>query len=204
MHATSDVVVVGAGHNGLVSAGYLARAGFDVAVLEAAPSVGGMTSTTNPLAGARENGNALVFAEASMMRALYGCSRGRITDALADAQAAIDGVDRGWRGAGATPFAVLALCLLERGDLDVAEEVLDTAGKTLRPDHGILNGWFFVARAGSRWPEPAAATRSPTSSPLATHSSPTPSLTHDGSLAFACWPGCSRVWRARPGGRVHR
>jgi phytoene dehydrogenase-like protein len=40
-----DVVVIGAGHNGLVAAGYLARAGHDVTVVEAARRVGGMTSS---------------------------------------------------------------------------------------------------------------------------------------------------------------
>src|SRR5687768_18575043 len=40
-----DVVVAGAGHNSLVSAAYLARAGFEVLVLEARPVVGGNTAT---------------------------------------------------------------------------------------------------------------------------------------------------------------
>lgn len=44
----ADVIVVGAGHNGLTAACYLARAGVDVLVVEASPTVGGMTST-NPL-----------------------------------------------------------------------------------------------------------------------------------------------------------
>lgn len=43
-----DVIVAGAGHNGLVSAAYLAKAGLDVLVLEASPTFGGMTST-NPI-----------------------------------------------------------------------------------------------------------------------------------------------------------
>jgi phytoene dehydrogenase-like protein len=47
----ADVVVVGAGHNGLVAGSYLARAGLRVVVVEASPTVGGMTST-NPLMGA--------------------------------------------------------------------------------------------------------------------------------------------------------
>ncbi|MGH8868914.1 MAG: phytoene desaturase family protein [Actinomycetes bacterium] len=44
----ADVVVVGAGHNGLVSATLLARAGLDVVVCEAKDTLGGATRTEQP------------------------------------------------------------------------------------------------------------------------------------------------------------
>jgi phytoene dehydrogenase-like protein len=44
----TDVLVIGAGHNGLTAAAYLARQGRDVLVVEAAPEIGGMT-TSAPL-----------------------------------------------------------------------------------------------------------------------------------------------------------
>ncbi|MGE4426104.1 MAG: phytoene desaturase family protein [Solirubrobacteraceae bacterium] len=46
---TADVIVAGGGHNGLVAACYLARAGLDVEVLEASPVIGGMTATNEML-----------------------------------------------------------------------------------------------------------------------------------------------------------
>jgi phytoene dehydrogenase-like protein len=45
MSASFDVVVAGAGHNSLVTAAYLARAGFEVCVVEARPVLGGNTAT---------------------------------------------------------------------------------------------------------------------------------------------------------------
>lgn len=48
----TDVVIVGAGHNGLTAGCYLRRAGLDVLVVESTDKVGGMTSTNSVLARA--------------------------------------------------------------------------------------------------------------------------------------------------------
>ncbi len=45
MSETYDVVVAGGGHNGLVAAAYLTRAGFECCVLDARPVLGGDTAT---------------------------------------------------------------------------------------------------------------------------------------------------------------
>jgi phytoene dehydrogenase-like protein len=52
MEHSPDVVIVGAGHNGLVAATLLARRGLSVAVLEAQPVIGGATRTEYPFARA--------------------------------------------------------------------------------------------------------------------------------------------------------
>jgi phytoene dehydrogenase-like protein len=57
-----DAIVVGAGHNGLVAAAYLARAGLDVAVVERRPLVGGACVTEELIPGTRSSSCAFVAA----------------------------------------------------------------------------------------------------------------------------------------------
>ena len=49
---TTDVAIVGAGHNGLVAAVFLARQGLKVTVLEEKSTVGGAAKTEYPFAKA--------------------------------------------------------------------------------------------------------------------------------------------------------
>ena len=50
-HERFDVVVIGAGHNGLVAAGYLARAGKKVMVVEQRDRVSGACTLEEPFPG---------------------------------------------------------------------------------------------------------------------------------------------------------
>jgi ATP/maltotriose-dependent transcriptional regulator MalT len=103
------------------------------------------------LADARRRGAALAFMEASAVRAQVLYERGRLVDAIADAQVSLDGMGSGWQAWVPLPQAYLALSLIERGALDEADEVLAEATRYLagNDSHGI-NTFFHFARGSLR------------------------------------------------------
>ena len=58
---TYDTVIIGAGHNGLVAATYLAKAGQKVVVLEASDSIGGAAVTREFAPGFKTSGVAHIL-----------------------------------------------------------------------------------------------------------------------------------------------
>ena len=63
----SDVVVIGAGHNGLTTAAYLAKAGLDVQVLEAYHEIGGMLTSNAIFPSAPDH----IFSEGGIQASLF-------------------------------------------------------------------------------------------------------------------------------------
>ncbi len=61
MNRTYDIVVIGGGPNGLLSAGYLAKAGLSVLVLERRHEMGGGAATEEVTGTARARINAHAF-----------------------------------------------------------------------------------------------------------------------------------------------
>jgi DNA-binding CsgD family transcriptional regulator len=74
--------------------------------------------------------------------------RGRLEDAIADAQSALDAVRYGWGPELPAIHAVLALCLLERGELDAAEAALAVPGGEER--WGSMFTWADLLEACGR------------------------------------------------------
>jgi phytoene dehydrogenase-like protein len=66
----ADVIIIGAGHNGLVAGCYLARAGLDVLVVERSPRVGGMMSTNPTVPAAPQH----LINEGAMDVSMFRCA----------------------------------------------------------------------------------------------------------------------------------
>jgi DNA-binding CsgD family transcriptional regulator len=89
--------------------------------------------TDAALADARRRAWPLHFATASYVRALPLLWQGRVTDALADLELARDARRYGWREFARSAAAHYALCLIECGQLDRAQAVLDEDGPLQEP-----------------------------------------------------------------------
>ena len=103
------------------------------------------------LTDARLRGDSLIFAEISLARGLAMYARGRVDEAMADAQAAVIGMSRGWNSTVPAPQGLLAYCHLDRGEIDEAAEVLKGAENGLRDEQTrVLNVWFYMGRGRLR------------------------------------------------------
>ena len=82
---------------------------------------------------ARRRAWPLAFATASYVRGLPLLWQGKVTDALADLELARDARRYGWQQFARSAAAHYALCLIERGDLGQAEDVLGEDGPLEQP-----------------------------------------------------------------------
>jgi DNA-binding CsgD family transcriptional regulator len=80
---------------------------------------------TAAIEDARRRGSILAFATASYLRAGANLRSGRLDDAIADAEQALEGRRFGWEAYYSAALWVLASALIERGEVDRAAETLE-------------------------------------------------------------------------------
>jgi DNA-binding CsgD family transcriptional regulator len=93
---------------------------------------------------ARERGAQLAHASSSLVRGLVLYTRGRITDAAADLQAAFDVLQRRGHAHQQTALAVLVHCMIERGELDEAARFFER--EELLAPTPAMNAFVWLAR----------------------------------------------------------
>ena len=103
---------------------------------------------TSVIGQARDRGAVLGFGALSHVRAHVLYRQGRLDDAIADAQSALDTVRYGWEPELPAVHAVLALCLIERGELGAAEAALEVPGGEER--WGSIFTWADLLDARGR------------------------------------------------------
>ncbi len=89
--------------------------------------------TDEALADARRRALPLAFATASYVRGLPQLWQGCVIDAMADLELARDARRYGWHQFARSAAAHYALCLIERGELEQAQSVLDEDGPLSEP-----------------------------------------------------------------------
>jgi DNA-binding CsgD family transcriptional regulator/tetratricopeptide (TPR) repeat protein len=92
-----------------------------------------LVATDAALADARRRAVPLAFATASYVRGLPLLWQGRVTDAMADLELALDARRYGWHQFARSGAAHYALCLIERGEFDQAQAILDEDGPLSDP-----------------------------------------------------------------------
>ena len=93
---------------------------------------------------ARERGAQLAHAATSIVRGTVLYTRGRITDAAADLQAAFDVLQRREHAHQQTALAVLVHCMIERGELDEAARFFER--EELLAPTPAMNAFVWLAR----------------------------------------------------------
>jgi ATP/maltotriose-dependent transcriptional regulator MalT len=94
---------------------------------------------------ARERGAQLAHASTSMVRGTVLYTRGRITEAAADLQAAFDVLQRREHAHQQTALAVLVHCMIERGELDEAGRLFER--EDLLAPTPAMSAFVWLARA---------------------------------------------------------
>ncbi len=134
---TYDCIVIGAGHNGLVCATYLARSGRSVLVLEAAEEVGGAAVTREFAPGFRVSSCAhlLHLMPARLMRDLRLAQHGL---ALAARDLPTTAIAPGLPPLGVDPIDSVALAAHSRSDAAALREQRDRLSRYARALHTVL------------------------------------------------------------------
>jgi DNA-binding CsgD family transcriptional regulator len=103
------------------------------------------------LVQARGCGSGLALAEASYLHAMVLHRIGRIEDARAAAELAVEGTASGWHAAVPAPHAFLVDCLLEMGDVEAAETLIQSGEMSpAGPEASGLNAWSHWSRGRVR------------------------------------------------------
>ncbi len=107
---------------------------------------------------AQRRGSRLALAEGLSVRARARLRAGRLPDAIADVRMALEAREHGFLLNPPVPEAVLARCLLLRGERDAAERVLRDVEPLALETPGGMRAFFHVARAELLLPaDPAGA-----------------------------------------------
>lgn len=100
---------------------------------------------------ARERGDALAHTEGFFIRALALYRLGRIDEAAADAQMAVEGTRHGWAATLPGPHGVLADCLLAQGNFAGAQRIVDEAATLVQGGESCPSAaWLFWSRGRVR------------------------------------------------------